>query len=647
MGWPRVDEPRVPPAGPGEPRRRPRRRGSTRPSRRSSTTPAARCWCWPARAPARPPRSSRPVAARIEARASTPSRSCVLTFSRKAAAELRTRITARSPAPSASRSPAPSTPTPTACSARAALLRGDPPPRLLTSAEQDVGGARAAARRRRGARAPSRWPAALAPALETAGFRRELRDLLLRATERGVGPDQLAAWGREPGREHWVHAAAFQEQYEAVTAFSTAGRATRRATTRPSWSARRSPSSPATRSCCAQERERARWLFVDEYQDTDPAQVELLELLAGGGDEPGRRRRPRPGDLRLPRRRAARHRRVPRALPAHRRPARPRGSRSASAAAPGADCCAISRTVAEGLPGPWEHRRLAPAAGHRAGERRGARRSAPPRSRRRTSPTCCGGRTCSTACPWSQMAVLVRSRRRARPLRRALTSAGVRSRSPPTSCRSAAQPAVAPLLRALRALLPPRCPAEAGGDAGEPAVDEPAAEALLASPLGGATRARPAPAAPRGPHRARRAGHRRRRAGRPAGHRARPTRRCSRRCPSTSPGRPGGWPACSPQAGSRWPRDGTAEDVLWAVWQAQRAGRAVGPGAAPAGGPARRGRRPRPRRGRRAVRRGRRLRRPAAARPTSGRSSTHLAAQQMPGDTGAARGGRPARRSGC
>src|SRR5207302_11032130 len=32
-----------------------------------------------------------------------------------------------------------------------------------------------------------------------------------------------------------------------------------------------------------QERERARWLFVDEYQDTDPAQVELLELLAGGG----------------------------------------------------------------------------------------------------------------------------------------------------------------------------------------------------------------------------------------------------------------------------------------------------------------------------------------------------------------------------
>ena len=28
-------------------------------------------------------------------------------------------------------------------------------------------------------------------------------------------PPQLAAWGRESGREHWVHAAAFQEQYEA------------------------------------------------------------------------------------------------------------------------------------------------------------------------------------------------------------------------------------------------------------------------------------------------------------------------------------------------------------------------------------------------------------------------------------------------
>ena len=35
----------------------------------------------------------------------------------------------------------------------------------------------------------------------------------------------------------------------------------------------------------AAERRRRRRIFVDEYQDTDPAQIELLELLAAGADE--------------------------------------------------------------------------------------------------------------------------------------------------------------------------------------------------------------------------------------------------------------------------------------------------------------------------------------------------------------------------
>ena len=34
----------------------------------------------------------------------------------------------------------------------------------------------------------------------------------------------MAAWGRELGHEAWAYAAAFQQQYEAVTAFATAGR---------------------------------------------------------------------------------------------------------------------------------------------------------------------------------------------------------------------------------------------------------------------------------------------------------------------------------------------------------------------------------------------------------------------------------------
>ena len=93
---------------------------------------------------------------------------------------------------------------------RAALLRGEAPPRLLTSAEQDA----VVAELLRGdaeEEGAVRWPAGLAPALGTAGFRTELRELLLRATERGVSaaaarrlgprlrPRALGARGRLPG----------------------------------------------------------------------------------------------------------------------------------------------------------------------------------------------------------------------------------------------------------------------------------------------------------------------------------------------------------------------------------------------------------------------------------------------------------------
>src|SRR5687767_3988922 len=157
------------------------------------------------------------VAARIAAGVD-PEQILVLTFSRKAAAELRARITAR--VGRTTREPLARTFHSYAYGVlrRAALLRAEPPPRLLTAAEQDA----VIAELLRGDAEEAgavRWPDDLLPALETAGFRTELREFLLRATERGVGPDRLARWGDERERAHWVHAAAFQEQYEAVTAF--------------------------------------------------------------------------------------------------------------------------------------------------------------------------------------------------------------------------------------------------------------------------------------------------------------------------------------------------------------------------------------------------------------------------------------------
>ena len=364
-----------------------------------------------------------------------------------------------------------------------------------------------------------------------------------------------------------MHAAAFQEQYEGVTAFSTAGRGDASGYDPAELVRAAIAELDGDPELLRQERERARWLFVDEYQDTDPAQVELLELLAGGGGnlvavgDPDqaiyafRGAEPR-GIVEFPdrfRHTDGRPRRpgLPGRLPALGRgaaPDQPQGRRGAARAV-GAPAAGAGR-----------------AAPTRARPR--CTSSPPPRSRRPTSPTSCAAPTCSTALPWSQMAVVVRTAGALGPLRRALASAGVPVAVSADDLPLAGQPAVAPLLSALTALLPASGVGPRGATAPPVGLDEPAAEALLASPLGGATvldlrrlrRAVRIALARQGIDPAER--------GRPAGHSrsgddtlldvaARARRRA----------RPSGWPTCSPPAGSRSPTDGTAEDVLWAMWQ--------------------------------------------------------------------------------
>src|SRR5580693_7011530 len=214
---------------------------------------------------------------RISGRGIDPARLLVLTFSRKAAHELRERIalrlarTTRQPLALTFHSYA------YALVRREYVLAGDEPPVLLSGPEQLL----EVRRLLRGDAADGGrgWPERLRPALATRGFAAELRDFLLRATERGLDGRGLAALGRLRGRDDWVSAGQFLDAYAArfdlapVPAYDyseivrIAGGLLRRKAVRD------------------RERDAYDAICVDEYQDTDPAQEEMLRQLAGDGRE--------------------------------------------------------------------------------------------------------------------------------------------------------------------------------------------------------------------------------------------------------------------------------------------------------------------------------------------------------------------------
>ncbi|MCM1938945.1 ATP-dependent helicase [Streptomyces sp. G3] len=217
------------------------------------------------------------VADRI-ARGGDPERILVLTFSRKAAVELRDRMAVRIGAARAPRAT-------TFHSFGYALVRAHQdndlfvePLRLLSGPEQDVTVRELLAGQadlERLGLAHVRWPDELRACLTTRGFADEVRAVLARSRELGLGPDALGAFARRIGRPDWRAAAVFLAEYldvldlQGVLDYAELVHRAVLLARRPEVAARLTAQYDA--------------VYVDEYQDTDPAQVRLLHALAGGG----------------------------------------------------------------------------------------------------------------------------------------------------------------------------------------------------------------------------------------------------------------------------------------------------------------------------------------------------------------------------
>jgi superfamily I DNA/RNA helicase/RecB family exonuclease len=412
------------------------------------------------------------VVDRVARRGIDPGRVLVLTFSRKAAEELRERIalrldrTLRQPVAMTFHSYA------FALVRREFVLSGEQAPLLLPGPEQLLEVRRLlhgeAGDGSRG------WPERLRAAVGTRGFAAELRDFLLRAAERGLDGSALAAIGRLHGRDDWEAAGRFLDSYAArfdlapVPAYDyaeivrIAGAMLRRGAVR------------------ARERDAYDAVFVDEYQDTDPAQEELLVQLAGDGRELVAVGDPdqsiyafRGADVGALRRFPDRFR-APDGSPA--RVAALRFSRRS-----GPVLLAASRRVATRLPAVFgqqpgaraDHRALVPGQDGAPGTARIAVAASASQEAALIADTLRRAHLMDGV-PWSRMAVLVRSAVRQVPvLQRALTAAGVPVAVASDELPLSAEPGCRPLLRLVRCAIRPET------------LDEQAAAELLTGPLGG------------------------------------------------------------------------------------------------------------------------------------------------------------------
>lgn len=159
---------------------------------------------------------------------------------------------------------------------------GDPRPKLMTGAEQDAAMRAYLAEEASGDRGmnPVEWPARIQPALTFVSFARGLRDLLLRAAERGVSGAVLEELGREHSQDMWVAAGQFLQKWNQT--LSIAGTTSLNASELVSAALTALERDPELGEVLAK---RYRFFAVDDAQNLDPLSAQLLGRFVRSADQ--------------------------------------------------------------------------------------------------------------------------------------------------------------------------------------------------------------------------------------------------------------------------------------------------------------------------------------------------------------------------
>jgi superfamily I DNA/RNA helicase/RecB family exonuclease len=158
----------------------------------------------------------------------------------------------------------------------AARAAGAIPPKLVTGGDQDADIAGLLEGHIDEGTGPD-WPESLGPDVRRLrGFRTELRELMMRATEFGVTPDRLRQLGASRERAEWVAAADFIDDYLAVIATSRESQLDAAELARYAVAA-------LDRGEAGQRADGLRLVLVDDFQEVTESTIEILRALSRRG----------------------------------------------------------------------------------------------------------------------------------------------------------------------------------------------------------------------------------------------------------------------------------------------------------------------------------------------------------------------------